>query len=319
MVTKPLRKKISATSIFYSSIHYYVDEKGFLDYDAIDKQIEHDKPKLIIAGASAYPRDWDYAKLRASIDKVEGFLLVDIAHYAGLVAAQLHNDPFQYADLVTTTTHKSLRGPRAGVIFYRKGKITKKGKDYDLNQSVNFAVFPSLQGGPHINKIAAIAVALKEANTPEFKEYARQVIANAKALAKALIDMGHDIQTGGTDNHLMLWSLRKYDLTGSKLEKTCEKAGITINKNMVVGDTSALAPSGIRLGTPALTSRGFTEAEMIHVAQFLDEAVKISIQIQSKTGKKLEDFVPVLNNNPEVQSLKERVENYSKKFPMPGL
>jgi len=319
MDTKLLRKKISATSIFYNCSHYFVDEKGFLDYEAIDKQIEQEKPKLIIAGASAYPRDWDYAKLKASIDKVEGFLLVDIAHYAGLVAAQLHNDPFPYADLITTTTHKSLRGPRAGLIFFRKGKFTKKGKEYDLVQSVNFAVFPSLQGGPHINKIAAIAVALKEANTPEFKDYAKQVIANARVLAKSLIDLGHDIQTGGTDNHLMLWSLRKHDLTGSKLEKVCEKAGITVNKNMVIGDTSALAPSGIRLGTPALTSRGLTENDMVQVAKFLDEAVKISIQIQSKTGKKLEDFLPAMNNNPEILSLKERVENFSKKFPIPGL
>jgi len=131
--------------------------------------------------------------------------------------------------------------------------------------------------------------------------------------------MGHDIQTGGTDNHLMLWSLRKHDLTGSKLEKVCDKAGITINKNMVIGDTSALSPSGIRLGTPALTSRGFTEAEMVQVAQFLDEAFKISLQIQAKTGKKLEDFLPALNNNHDIHSLKEKVENYSKKFPMPGL
>jgi len=312
------QKKISATSVFYNCIHYSVDEKGFLDYDAIDKQVEQEKPKLLIGGASAYPRDWDYAKLKASIDKVDGFLLVDIAHYAGLVAAQLHNDPFQYADLVTTTTHKSLGGPRAGLIFFRKGKFTKHGKEYDLTQSVNFSVFPSLQGGPHENQIAAIAVALKDANTPEFKTYAKQVIANAKALAQALIDKGHDLQTGGTDNHLMLWSLRKYDLTGSKVEKTCEKAGITVNKNMVVGDTSALAPSGIRLGTPALTSRGFTEADMVQVANFLDEAVKITIQIQSKTGKKLEDFIPALNNYPEIHSLKERVENFSKKFPMPG-
>jgi glycine hydroxymethyltransferase len=257
--------------------------------------------------------------MKASIDKVEGFLLVDIAHYAGLVAAQLHNDPFQYADLVTTTTHKSLRGPRAGLIFYRKGKITKRGKEYDLTQSVNFAVFPSLQGGPHVNQIGAIAVALKEANTPEFKEYAKQVIANARALAKALIDLGHDIQTGGTDNHLMLWSLRKHDLTGSKVEKVCEKSGITINKNMVVGDTSALAPSGIRLGSPALTSRGLKEEDMVKVAQFLDQAVKISVQIQSKTGKKLEDFVPAMNNNQEILALKEHVETFSKKFPMPGL
>jgi glycine hydroxymethyltransferase len=313
------QKKISATSIFYNCSHYTVDDKGVIDYDALDKQVVAEKPKLLIAGASAYPRDWDYAKMKASIDKVEGFLMADIAHFAGLVAAGVHNDPFKFADLVTTTTHKSLRGPRAGIIFYRKGKLVKGGKEYDLSQSVNFAVFPSLQGGPHDNQIGAIAVALKEVNTPEYHQYAKQVINNARALAKALIDLGHDIQTGGTDNHLMLWSLRKHDLTGSKLEKTCEKAGITVNKNMVIGDTSALAPSGIRLGTPALTSRGFNEKDMVQVAAFLDEAVKISLKIQAQTGKKLEDFLPALNSNEEVKVLLHKVEEFAKTHPMPGL
>jgi len=312
-------KKISATSIFYNCSHYFVDDKGVIDYDALDKQIVSEKPKLVIAGASAYPRDWDYGKMKASIDKVEGFLLADIAHFAGLVAAGVHNDPFKYADLVTTTTHKSLRGPRAAMIFYRKGKFVKGGKEYDLVQSVNFAVFPSLQGGPHDNQIGAIAVALKEVNTPEYHEYAKQVISNARALAKALIDLGHDIQTGGTDNHLMLWSLRKHELTGSKLEKVCEKAGITVNKNMVIGDQSALSPSGIRLGTPALTSRGFNEKDMVQVAAFLDEAVKISLKIQAQTGKKLEDFIPALNSNEEVKVLLHKVEEFAKTHPMPGL
>jgi len=313
------QKKISATSVFYNCIHYTLDSKGFIDYDAVDKQVVEEKPKLLIAGASAYPRDWEYDKMRASMDKVDGFLLVDIAHYSGLVAAQLHNDPFKYADLVTTTTHKSLRGPRAGMIFYRKGKIHKRGKDYDLDQSVNFAVFPCLQGGPHENQIGAIAVALREANTPEFKAYSKQVIANARALAAALISKGYDIQTGGTDNHLMLWSLRKQDLTGSKLEKTCERAGITINKNTVVDDTSAATPSGVRLGTPALTSRGFKEEDMAIVAEFLHETVLISLRIQKSAGKKLTDFVPALEVDGEVKHLKEKVELFASKFPMPGL
>jgi len=318
MDTKPLNKKISATSIFFNSIHYLLDEKGFLDYAAIDKQVVEEKPKLLIAGGSAYPRDWDYEKLRATMDKVDGFFLVDMAHFAGLVAAQLHNDPFKYADLVTTTTHKSLRGPRAGVIFYRKSKITRRGKEYDLDNLVNSAVFPGLQGGPHMNQIGAIAVALKEATTPEFKEYAKQVIANARTLAETLTSKGYDIQTGGTDNHLMLWSLRKQDLTGSKLEKTCEQAGITINKNTVVGDTSALNPSGVRLGTPALTSRGFKEGDMKKVAEYLDESVKISLRIQQAVGKKLVDFVPALEKDEEVKALKAKVEEFSKTFPMPG-
>jgi len=241
-----------------------------------------------------------------------------MAHFAGLVAAQLHNDPFKYADLVTTTTHKSLRGPRAGVIFYRKSKITRRGKEYDLDNLVNSAVFPGLQGGPHMNQIGAIAVALKEATTPEFKEYAKQVIANARTLAETLTSKGYDIQTGGTDNHLMLWSLRKQDLTGSKLEKTCEQAGITINKNTIVGDTSALTPSGVRLGTPALTSRGFKEGDMKKVAEFLDESVKISLRIQQAVGKKLVDFVTALEKDEEVKALKVKVEEFSKTFPMPG-
>jgi len=160
---------------------------------------------------------------------------------------------------------------------------------------------------------------LKEVNTPEYHEYAKQVINNARALAKALIDLGHDIQTGGTDNHLMLWSLRKHELTGSKLEKVCEKAGITVNKNMVIGDQSALSPSGIRLGTPALTSRGFNEKDMVQVAAFLDEAVKISLKIQAQTGKKLEDFIPALNTNEEVKVLLHKVEEFAKTHPMPGL
>uniref|UniRef100_A0A6B2L3Z7 Serine hydroxymethyltransferase n=1 Tax=Arcella intermedia TaxID=1963864 RepID=A0A6B2L3Z7_9EUKA len=313
------QRKVSATSVFYNCIHYGLDENGFLNYSAIDEQIQAEKPKLIIAGASAYPRDWDYAKLRESIDKVDGFLLVDMAHYSGLVAAGEHNNPFLHADLVTTTTHKSLRGPRAGMIFYKKGLIKKRGKDYDLDVNVNNAVFPCLQGGPHMNQIAAIAVALKEANTPEFRLYAKQVIANARALAAALIAKGYDIQTGGTDNHLMLWSLKKQDLTGNKVEKVCEKAGITINKNTVVGDVSAAIPSGVRLGTPALTSRGLVEKDMEVVASFLDESVKISVKVQNLVGKKLADFLPALENNPEILQLKERVELFSKNFQMPGL
>jgi len=312
-------KKVSATSVFYNCSHYTLNEHGFIDYDAVDKQVVEEQPKLLIAGASAYPRDWQYDRLRASLDKVDGFLLVDIAHYSGLVVAQLHNDPFKYADLVTTTTHKSLRGPRAGIIFYRKSKIVRRGKEYDLDQLVNSAVFPCLQGGPHMNQIGAIAVALKEANTPEYREYAKQVIANAKALAAALTSKGYDIQTGGTDNHLMLWSLRKLDLTGSKLEKTCERAGITINKNTVVGDTSAAAPSGVRIGTPALTSRGFKEEHMVKVAEYLDATVKISLRIQKLVGKKLTDFVIALDTDEEVKALKVTVEEFSKGFPMPGL
>jgi len=312
-------KKISATSVYYNCISYSVNENGLIDYEALDKQIQEEKPKLLIAGASAYPRDWDYEKMRKSIDKVGGFLLADIAHISGLIASQQQNNPFDFSHLVTTTTHKSLRGPRAGIIFFPKGKISVGGKVYDLESSVNFAVFPCLQGGPHENQIGAIATALKEVDTIEFKEYSKQIIKNAKALAQALIEKGYNIQTGGTDNHLMLLRLGEVDLTGSKVEKCCDLVGITINKNMVVGDKSALAPSGVRLGTPALTSRGFKEEDFRKVADFIDEAIKLCIKVQKVAGKKLQDFVPALENEEEVLSLKKRVQDFARKFPIPGI
>jgi len=186
---------------------------------------------------------------------------------------------------------------------------------------VNFSVFPSYQGGPHENQIGATAVALLEANTPEFKEYAKQVKANAKALAEALIQHGYSIQTGGTDNHLMLWGLRDLGLTGNKVEKTCELAAITINKNMVIGDTNAFAPGGVRLGTPALTSRGFKEAEMKKVAEFLSEAVKISLAIQSKLPKdaKTPEFTAEAEKNEDIKALRHKVEEFAKNFPLPGI
>eukprot|EP01125_Pyxidicula_operculata_P000359 TRINITY_DN10406_c0_g1_i1.p1 TRINITY_DN10406_c0_g1~~TRINITY_DN10406_c0_g1_i1.p1 ORF type:complete len:462 (-),score=133.54 TRINITY_DN10406_c0_g1_i1:113-1477(-) len=313
-------KKISATSIIYNSIQYHVNQQtGLLEYDELDKLIQEHKPKLFIAGASAYPREWEYDKLRQSVDKVGGFLIADIAHISGLVAAGEQNDPFKYCHLVTTTTHKSLRGPRAGLIFYRKGKFTSNGKEYDLESKVNFSVFPSYQGGPHENQIGAIAVALKEVLSPDFKEYSKQVKSNAKALASALIKRGYKIQTDGTDNHLLLLHLREKDLTGSKLEKTCELAAITINKNMVIGDTSALAPSGVRLGTPALTSRGLKEADFEVVAGFIDEAVQIALKVQEKVGKKLADFNVEVEKNEDVVKLKHKVEEFAQKFPIPGL
>jgi glycine hydroxymethyltransferase len=317
-------KKISATSIFYTCNSYGIDQTtGLLDYDKLDQQVQEFKPKLVIAGASAYPRDWDYKRMRESCDKVGAFLMSDIAHISGLVAAKEQNDPFLYSHLVTTTTHKSLRGPRAGIIFSRKGKVERNGVEYDLPARVNFAVFPSVQGGPHENQIGAIATALKQVDTEEFKNYAKQVISNAKALGQALVDLGHKLVTDGTDNHLLLWNLRPVGLTGSKVEKLCEKAEITVNKNSIVGDKSAASPSGIRLGSPALTSRGLKEEDFKQVAAFLDEAVKISIKAQEKSGKSLEDFVKLLDTDQSIQAeisaLKDKVHAFASQFPMPGL
>jgi glycine hydroxymethyltransferase len=265
--------------------------------------------------------------------------MADIAHISGLVAAQECNNPFEHCDIVTTTTHKTLRGPRAGIIFFRKGnKPNSTGRhttqvysrqqltdqslcaeQYDFESKVNFAVFPSLQGGPHENTIAAIAVALKEAQTPEFKQYIQQVKSNAKTMASELTKKGYDLVTGGTDNHLVLWDLRKHQLSGSKLEKLFDAVSITANKNAVYGDTNAISPGGIRLGAPALTSRGFKEAEFVKVVEFLDRALKIALDIQSKLSSKLlKDFIAAIPDHPDIPALREEVEKFSKGFPMPG-
>jgi len=316
------KKKISATSIYFESMPYQVNNTGYVDYDTLEKNAALFRPKLIICGASAYPRDWDYARLKQIADKNGAYLMCDMAHYSGLVAAKLLKNPFEYCDIVTSTTHKTLRGPRAGVIFYRKGKRTVNGKvteeEYNFEETVNFAVFPSLQGGPHEHQIAAIAVAMKEASDPSFHEYAAQVKKNAAKLADELVKKGHELVTGGTDTHLVLWDLRKHGLTGSKVEKLLELCNISVNKNAVYGDVSALAPGGIRVGTPALTSRGFKEEDFVQVADFLDRGVRLAIKIQEKTGKQLKDFLAALENNEEIKSLRAEIEKFAKCFPMPG-
>jgi len=318
------QKKISASAIIYNAVAYGVDQNGIIDYKQLEELTLKEKPKLIVCGASAYPRDWDYRQFRVIADKVGALLMCDMAHIAGLVAAQECNDPFQYCDIVTTTTHKSLRGPRAGIIFFRKGKkLDIEGNSigtevYNFEQLINFAVFPSLQGGPHENQIAAIAVAMLEAQQVEFKHYVIQLKLNAKTLAAALIKLGHTIVTGGTDNHLFLWDLRPFNLTGSKVEKACDLIHITVNKNMIVGDTSALTPGGIRLGTSALTSRGLKEAQFELIAIILDKLVKVCIEVQKTSGKLLKDFVIALEKSPHLEEIQQDVLQFSQQFGIPG-
>nr|AGT02562.1 glycine hydroxymethyltransferase [Herpetomonas muscarum] len=313
-------KRISASSIYFESLPYTLTEEGLIDYDGLEKMAELYKPKLIIAGGSAYPRDWDYKRYRAICDRVGAYLMVDMAHFSGLVAAEEHNNPFEYADVVTSTTHKTLRGPRSGLIFFRKRITPPKGAEVNVEERINSAVFPALQGGPHIHQIAAVATQLKEVASPEWKAYAQQVKKNAKALATALTDGGEQLVSGGTDNHLMLWNLRQHGLTGSKLEKLLDQAHITTNKNTIVGDKSAMAPHGIRLGTPALTTRQFTEADCAKVAEFLIKSVAIAKQVQEKAGSpKLVDFVKQCTGNTEVAALGAEVKEFSLKFPFPGL
>jgi len=334
------KKKISATSIFFESFPYKVSPTtGLVDYDGLEATAFTYRPKMIICGASAYPREWDYKRMRKIADDVGAYLFCDMAHYSGLVAAQVLNSPFEHCHVVTTTTHKSLRGPRGAIIFFRR----------EFEEKINFAVFPSIQGGPHNNAISAIAVQLKEVNTPQFQQYAQQIVANSRALAAALTKRGYKLATGGSDNHLVLWDLRPQKLTGNKYELICDAASITVNKNAIHGDTSALTPGGVRVGTPALTSRGFKEKDFEAVAEFLHRAVEISLQIQSDllaklttlkpdtTGPascasaegastqtlkqpivKLEAFKEALLTSPQVKQLKEDVEKFSKTFFMPG-
>jgi glycine hydroxymethyltransferase len=269
-------KKISATSIFFESLPYTLDAAtGLIDYDKLHEQAKLFRPAMIIAGTSCYSRNLDYKRFREICDDTGALLLADMAHVSGLVAAECVNNPFEYADVVTTTTHKSLRGPRAALIFYRKGlKETKKDGSqvlYDFEKKINEAIFPGLQGGPHNNAIAGIAVSLLDAMTPQFKTYGQQIVKNAKILCDELIKRGYKIVTGGTDTHLILVDMRSVGLNGSKAEKVLDELAITVNKNTCPGDKSALTPSGVRIGTPALTSRDFSQEDFLVVAQFLDQ------------------------------------------------
>ncbi|EKM57065.1 uncharacterized protein PHACADRAFT_254599 [Phanerochaete carnosa HHB-10118-sp] len=318
------KKKMTASSIYFQSFPYGLDPATqLIDYEGLKKQARIFKPRLIICGASAYPRDWDYAALRAIADEHGAFLMADIAHTSGLVAAGELADPFEYCDVVTTTTHKTLRGPRAGLIFFRKDS----DKAADLGKRVNDAVFPACQGGPHNNTIAGIATTLLQATQPTWKAYAQQVIANAKTLGDELVARGYKLQTSGTDNHLVLWDLRPLGLTGSKLEKLCDLVGITINKNAVSGDASAQVPGGIRLGTSALTSRDMMEADTKVVADFLHRAVQISLVLQKEAGSKLlKDFVRVAIKPEEgkvgyqqVKDLGKEVRAFARRWPLPGV
>lgn len=302
-------------------------ESGLIDYEELLRTAKLFKPKVIIAGISCYSRALDYKKFRQIADEVGAYLFSDMAHISGLVAAGVTPSPFEYSDIVSTTTHKSLRGPRAGVIFFRKGvkSVNAKGEKvvYDLESKINQAVFPGLQGGPHNNAIAAIATAMKQATTPEFVNYQKQVLANAKRLSQGLQERGYKVVTGGTDVHLVLVDLRSAGVSGAKGERILELVSIACNKNTVPGDKSALNPSGIRLGTPALTTRGLVEKDMDQVVEYIDKALKLAKAIGDKSGPKLADFKRMLEEDAQVkedvEALRVQVEKFSQNFPMPGL
>jgi glycine hydroxymethyltransferase len=274
---------VNSSGILYRQVSYGVkEETGLIDYDQMEETARREKPKLIIAGASAYSRDWDYERMRRLADEIGALLMADIAHPAGLIAKGVLNDPLPHCHFVTTTTHKTLRGPRGGMILMGKdfenpwGLATKKGTIKPMSMLLNSAVFPGIQGGPLEHVIASKAVAYGEALTDDFMNYILQVKKNAAVMAKAFVDRGYHVISGGTDNHLMLIDLRtKFpDITGRTVEDTLEKADITVNKNMVPFDSrSPFQTSGLRIGTPAITTRGLKEEHMEPIVDFIDRVI----------------------------------------------
>ena len=304
-------KNISHSSTIFQSLPYKINESGYIDYDELEKTALTFCPKLIICGASAYARDLDYARFRNIANKVGAFLLCDMAHISGFVVTKLMNNPFEYCDVVTTTTHKTLRGPRSAMIFAKK----------EYMNAINSSVFPGTQGGPHQHQIAAVAHQLLEAQTPEFKEYMIEVRSNARLLASELQKYGYKICTDGTDNHIVLVDLRNKNITGSKVEYICELVNISINKNSVYGDVSPLSPGGIRLGTSAMTTRGFNEDDIKKFANLLDGLIRRAISIQEKSGKKMVDFKKYIHSNETIMNELTNVKKsiylwvYDYKFP----
>ncbi|WP_370833027.1 serine hydroxymethyltransferase [Eubacterium ventriosum] len=273
--------KVNISGTYFNIVSYGVNEDGYIDYDQVLEVAKANKPKLIVAGASAYPRKIDFKKFREIADEVGACLMVDMAHIAGLVATGQHMSPIPYAHVTTTTTHKTLRGPRGGLIL--------SSEEFALEHKLNKAVFPGIQGGPLMHVIASKAVCFKEALSPEFQEYGKNIVANAQALAKGLTDRGFDLVSGGTDNHLMLVDLRSKNITGKEFEIALDKANITCNKNAIPNDPQKPGiTSGVRIGTPAVTTRGLNEADMDVIAECMaliaadpegnNEAVKAKVK-----------------------------------------
>ncbi len=312
--------KVSATGIFYKTMLYHVKADGRIDMDEVRKLAREHKPSLIWAGATAYEFKYDYAEFAKIADEVGAYLAVDIAHIAGLIVAGAHPDPVPHAHIVTTTTHKTLRGPRGGMIM-----TTKKGlaKDAELASKLDKAVFPGLQGGPHDHQTAAIAIALKEAATPAFKKYGKQIVKNAKALGKSLIQNGVTVVTGGTENHLLRIDISGIYGPGGGVfgADAMEAAGMTANKNTIPNDPGTpFYPSGIRIGTPALTTRGMNEAEMKKVGAWIARSLFAVKQYKlPETGRQeyIAQFHKDLAKNKELKAIKAEIKKFTKKFPLP--
>lgn len=312
------KKKVSATSIYFQSFPYKVKEDGWIDYDNLEETALVFNPNIIISGGSSYPRDIDYKRLRAICDKVGAYLMIDMAHINGFITTGLMKSPFEYADVVTSTTHKTLRGPRSGLIFINKKTVDKETGKGSIVQKINEAVFPGLQGGPHNHQIAGVAYQFQEVVKPEFKEYMNQVLKNARHLGNELKKYGFELMTGGTDNHILLVNLKSFGVSGSKVEYLCELVDVSLNKNCVAGDKNAMSPNGIRLGTSALTTRGFKEDDFTQVASILSDITNMCVKIQNKSGKMLVDFKKELYSEEyqkQIKELKKKVNDLARDKP----
>ncbi len=312
--------KASVTGQYYKSVPYHVKTDGYLDLDEIKNLAEQHKPKLIWVGATAYAREFPFEELGKIADSVGAYLVADIAHVSGLVIGGVHKSPVPYAHIVTTTTHKTLRGPRGGMIM-----VTQKGldKDPELDKKIDRAVFPGLQGGPHDNQTAAIAVALEEAMKPNFKEYAAQIVKNSKALAKSLMSNGIKLVTNGTDNHMMLVDLTPFGKGhGTFVQDALEAANMTVNKNTIPADPSSpFYPTGIRLGTPTITTRGMKEKEMEMIGKWIADIVKEIKDYNLPSDKEerkayLKKFKEEISKNENIKKIKNEVVELCKKFPL---
>ncbi|MCJ1389825.1 glycine hydroxymethyltransferase shm1 [Xylographa bjoerkii] len=337
-------KKISAISKYFETLPYRLDEStGLIDYAKLEELALLYRPKIIIAGTSAYSRLINYKRMREIADKIGCYLLSDMAHISGLVAGKVIPSPFPFSDIVTTTTHKSLRGPRGAMIFFRKGvrRVDKKGLNemYDLEGPINASVFPGHQGGPHNHTITALAVALKQAQSTEFKEYQETVLLNAKALAERLGNpkekggLGYTVVSGGTDNHLVLVDLKDRGIDGARVERVLELVGVASNKNTVPGDKSAMKPGGLRMGSPAMTTRGFSPRDFTRVAEVVDRAVTISQKLDKTAREDAEakgrknpgsvkaflDYIGEGDDVPEILELRREVEEWVETFSLPWI
>lgn len=315
-------------STYFETLPYRVNlETGIIDYETLEENAIMYRPKVLVAGTSAYCRLIDYKRMREIADLCGAYLVVDMAHISGLIAAGVIPSPFEYADIVTTTTHKSLRGPRGAMIFFRKGvrrTDMKNGKEllYDLEGPINFSVFPGHQGGPHNHTITALAVALKQAMSPEFKLYQEQVIKNAKALELELKQLGYKLVADGTDSHMVLLDLRAKSLDGARVEAVLEQVNIACNKNSIPGDKSALTPCGIRIGAPAMSSRGMGEDDFKKIARYINQCIGICKDVQAKLPKqanKLKDFKAKVagGKTDEINELKKEISAWAGTFPLP--